>query len=66
MLRTRKKSCFEYTNENEITEEVPKHVHQELDNNFPEPKMNSGFMTIHHNDPEIFIDDPEKFHQYRS
>ena len=28
--------------------------------------MNSGIMTIHRNDPENIIDDPEDFFQYRS
>ena len=28
--------------------------------------MDSGIMSIHHNDPENIIDDPEDFRQYRS
>ena len=28
--------------------------------------MNSGFMTVHQNDPENFIDDPGDFRQYCS
>ena len=34
--------------------------------NFLSSTMNSGFMTVHHNDPEIVIDDPEDFCKFRS
>ena len=35
-----------------ITEEEPKNIHPELYQKFSSPKMNSGIMSIHHNDPE--------------
>ena len=34
--------------------------------NLPTLTMSSGLMTVHNNDPDNFIDDPEYFHQYPS
>ena len=44
-----------------ITEEELEHIHPDLDKNFPSPIMNSDIMTIHQNEPENIIDDPEGF-----
>ena len=44
-----------------ITEEELKHIHTDLDYNFPFPEMNSDIMSIHHNNLENIIDDPEDF-----
>ena len=57
---------YEYTYDDFITEEELKDIHPELDHNFPSPTMNSGVVSIHQNDPENIIDDPEDFQQYRS
>ena len=38
-----------------------KKIHPYLYNNFPSPTINAGLMTVRHNDPENFIDDPEYF-----
>ena len=47
-----------------INEEELGHIHPDIDNSFLSPTMNSGIMTIHQNDPEDIIDDPEDFCQY--
>ena len=57
---------FEDVNENTIYEEELENIYTDLDHNFPSPTMNSGLMTVHHNDPDNFIDDPEYFPQYLS
>ena len=44
-----------------ITEEQLKHIHPDLNHNFPSPTMNSGIMSTFHNDPETIIDDAEDF-----
>ena len=57
---------FEETNWNLITEEELEHIHSDLNHNFKYHAMNSGLMTVYHNDSEILIDDPGYFGQYRS
>ena len=57
---------YDKKNDDFITEEELEHIHPDLDNNFPSPKMNSGIMTIHQNNPENIIDDSEDFCQYRN
>ena len=42
------------------------HIHPGLENHFPYPTMISSIMTIHHNDPEHIINNPEGFCQHRS
>ena len=37
-----------------------------FDHNFPSPTMKLGLMSVHQNDPEKFIDNPEYFRQYHS
>ena len=32
-------------------------IHPDFNHNFPSSTMNLVFMTVHHNDPEISIDD---------
>ena len=54
------------TNENFIPEEGIEYVHPDLYKKFLSPAMNSGIMTIHQNDTEKIIDDPEDFFQYYS
>ena len=54
------------TNYDLITEEEFEYICPDLDNNLSSPTMNSGIMTIHQNDTENIIDDPEVFCQYRS
>ena len=61
---TRKK--FEETNWNKITEEELEYISPDLNQTFLSPTMNSGLMTVRHNDLEISIDNPENFFQYRS
>ena len=46
-----------------MTEKKLKHIHPELNHNLQYPKMNSGTMSIRHNDPKNTIDDPENFCQ---
>ena len=57
---------YEETNDDLITEEELKHIHPDIDHNFPSPTINSGIMLIHQNDPGNIIYDPEDFRQYRS
>ena len=57
---------YEEQNYDFITEEELKHIHLDLDQKFPYPKMNSDIMPIHHNDKENIIDYPEYFFQYFS
>ena len=45
-------------NENTIFEEELEKNYTYLDHNFPSPKMSSGLMTVDHNDPDSFIDNP--------
>ena len=40
-----------------ISEEELEYIHPDHNHNFPYPKMNSGLMTVNHNDPESYIDD---------
>ena len=49
---------YDDTNDDLITEEELKHIHPDLDNNFPSPTMNLGIMKIHQNDLENIIGDP--------
>ena len=59
----------EYVNDTTLTEEEIEdleNVHPYLDHNFSSPTINSGLMTVHHNIPENFIDNPEYFRQNRS
>ena len=56
-----KDELYYVTHDEFITEEELEHIHPYLDNNLPCPIMNSGIMTIHQNDPENIIDDPEDF-----
>ena len=63
MLRLNKNN---YLREKKITEEELENIHPDLNHNFPSTKINSGLMTAHHNDTEIFIDDLEDFFQYCS
>ena len=56
---------FDDTNGNLITKEELENIHPYLDHNLPSSTKNSGLMTVHHNEPENFIDDPEDFIQYR-
>ena len=42
---------YEETNDDLTTEEKLKHIHHDIYNNFPSPTMNSGIMSIYHNDP---------------
>ena len=56
-----KDELYYETHDEFITEEELEHIHPDIDNNLPSSKMNSGIMTIHHNDPENIIDDPEGF-----
>ena len=55
---------YEDTNDDLITEEELENIHPGLDHNFTSPTMNSGIMSIHHNDIEKIIDDPEDFCKY--
>ena len=51
-------------NENTIAEEELEeleNIHSYFDHNLPSPKINSVTMTVHHNDPDNFIGDPEFF-----
>ena len=57
---------FGDTNDNLITEEELEHIHPDLNKTVPSPTMNSGLMTVNHNNPEKFIDNTEDFCQYRS
>ena len=66
MLRLNKNIFLKDKNDNFITEEELEHIHPDINQNFPYPKMNSGLITVHNNGPEIFIDDTEYFFQYRS
>ena len=52
---------YEDINDDLITEEELKNIHPDLNHNFPSPTMNSGIMSIHHNDPENIIDDTDDF-----
>ena len=54
------------TNDDLIPDKEPDHISPYLDNNFSSQTMNSGIMTIHHNDPEHIIDYPEDFLQCHS
>ena len=60
------KKLYDETNDELILERELEHIKPNLDNNFPSPTMNSGIMTIHQNDPENIIDDPEDLHQHLS
>ena len=57
---------YEDKNDYSITEEKLEHINPDLNHNFPYPIMNSGIMSIHHNNPEKFIDEPKVFCQCRS
>ena len=57
---------YEDTNYDLITEEELEYIYPDLNHNFPSPTMNSGIMSIHHNDPENIINYPEDIRQYRS
>ena len=52
---------YEETNYDLINEEELRHINPELDHNFTYTTMNSGIMSIHHNDSENIIDKPEDF-----
>ena len=56
-----KEELFEDKNENLITEEELEHIHAHPNQKFPYPTMKTGLITVHHNDPEDFIDNPEYF-----
>ena len=49
-----------------ITEEELENIHPDLDQNLPYLTMNSDIISIHYNDTENIIDDPEDFFQYCS
>ena len=36
-------------------------MHLNIDQKSPSPTMNLGLMTVHHNEPENVIGDPEDF-----
>ena len=55
---------FEDTNEKSYDKEEIEHIRPDLNHTFPSPKMNSCLMTVHNNDQEKFIDDPECFFRY--
>ena len=55
---------YEDTNYYLSIEEELKHIHPDLDYNFPYTTINSGIMTINQNYPENIIHDPEYFCQY--
>ena len=52
---------YEDTNYDLITEEELENIPLEMNQNFPPPTINSGIMSIHHNDPEKILDDIEYF-----
>ena len=55
---------YDDTNDELITDEELEHIHPDLNKHFPSPTMNSGIMTIHQNNPENIIYNPEDFSQY--
>ena len=57
---------YEETNYDLITEEELEYIHPDLDHNFLYSTMNPDIMSIHRNDNENIIDDPEYFFQYCS
>ena len=61
-----KYELYEETNYDLITEEELEYIQPDLDHNFLYSTMNPGIMSIHHNDNEHIIDDPEYFFQYCS
>ena len=63
---TEQEKFYEETNDDLINEEKIQHIHPEINQNFPYSTMNSGVVSIYHNDTENIIDDPEDFCQYRS
>ena len=52
---------FEDKNENTITGKQLENINSEFNHNFTSPPMNSGIITVHHNDPENSIGNPEYF-----
>ena len=56
-----REELYEYTKDDLIAEEELENIHPDLDHNFPYPTMNSVIISIHHNDPENILDDPEDF-----
>ena len=52
------KEIFDDVNESTISEEKSENIHPYIENNLPSTKMNLGLMTLQHNHPDNFIDNP--------
>ena len=65
MLRTYKNNSLKTQMKN-ITGEELYNIHPDLNHSFTSPTINSGLMTVHHNNPEKLIDNPGYFLRYIS
>ena len=58
MARKKKKNYLKTQTKNTITEQDLENIHPDLNLKFSSSTINSGLMTVHHNDTGKFIDDP--------